>query len=95
LNITRCISIVAGPVQWQLRQLLMSDSLCAEVKADWRSAHARGTGFTREQISYKVREHSHAKVPVIIALGKQEVEKRTVHSPLGQPEQEFVGWIWR
>ena len=34
-----------------------------------------------EQISYKVREHSHAKVPVIIALGKQEVEKRTCRHP--------------
>ena len=45
-----------------------------------------------EQISYKVREHSHAKVPVIIALGKQEVEKRTVAvRRLGSQKQEFVG----
>lgn len=44
-----------------------------------------------EQISYKVREHSHAKVPVIIALGKQEVEKRTVAiRRLGSQKQEFV-----
>lgn len=44
-----------------------------------------------EQISYKVREHSHAKVPVIIALGKQEVEKRTVAiRRLGSQKQEFT-----
>ncbi len=44
-----------------------------------------------EQISYKVREHSHAKVPAIIALGKQEVEKRTVAiRRLGSQKQEFV-----
>ncbi len=44
-----------------------------------------------EQISYKVREHSHAKVPVIIALGKQEVEKRTVAiRRFGSQKQDFV-----
>ena len=31
-----------------------------------------------EKINYKVREHSLAKVPVIIALGKREVEQRQV-----------------
>mgnify|MGYP000293912652 CR=1 FL=1 len=31
-----------------------------------------------EKISYKVREHSSVKVPVIIALGKREQEDRTV-----------------
>ena len=31
-----------------------------------------------EKISYKVREHSSTKVPVIIALGKREQENRTV-----------------
>ena len=31
-----------------------------------------------EKINYKVREHSVQKVPVIIALGKREVEERTV-----------------
>ncbi len=31
-----------------------------------------------EKISYKVREHSAAKVPVIMALGKREKSDRTV-----------------
>ncbi|MCU4180472.1 threonine--tRNA ligase [Bosea sp. BH3] len=31
-----------------------------------------------EKISYKVREHSLAKVPVIIAVGKREAEEKTV-----------------
>ena len=31
-----------------------------------------------EKINYKVREHSVARVPVILALGKREVEERTV-----------------
>ncbi|MEM7711653.1 MAG: His/Gly/Thr/Pro-type tRNA ligase C-terminal domain-containing protein, partial [Pseudomonadota bacterium] len=30
------------------------------------------------KINYKVREHSLGKVPVILAIGKKEVEDRTV-----------------
>jgi histidyl-tRNA synthetase len=31
-----------------------------------------------EKINYKVREHSLAKVPVILAVGKREAEEKTV-----------------
>ena len=31
-----------------------------------------------EQISYKVREHSLQKIPFIIAVGKKEVESKSV-----------------
>jgi threonyl-tRNA synthetase len=31
-----------------------------------------------EKINYKVREHSLAKVPVILAVGKREAEETTV-----------------
>ena len=31
-----------------------------------------------EKISYKVREHSVSKVPIILAVGKKEVSERTV-----------------
>jgi len=31
-----------------------------------------------EKINYKVREHSLAKVPVILAVGKREAEERSV-----------------
>ena len=34
--------------------------------------------FRNEKISYKVREHSAAKVPVILALGQREKESQTV-----------------
>jgi threonyl-tRNA synthetase len=34
--------------------------------------------FRNEKISYKVREHSASKVPVIIALGQREKESQTV-----------------
>ena len=41
-----------------------------------------------EKISYKVREHSVAKVPVIFALGKREAEEKTVSiRRLGSQEQ--------
>ena len=36
------------------------------------------TDLRNEKINYKVREHSHAKVPVVLVLGKQEAEKETV-----------------
>ncbi|MFN7322102.1 MAG: His/Gly/Thr/Pro-type tRNA ligase C-terminal domain-containing protein, partial [Methylobacterium sp.] len=42
-----------------------------------------------EKISYKVREHSLAKVPVIFAVGKREAEEKTVTiRRLGSQAQE-------
>ncbi len=31
-----------------------------------------------EKINYKIREHSHAKVPVMFVLGRREAEEGTV-----------------
>ena len=31
-----------------------------------------------EKIGYKIREHSLAKIPIILAIGEQEVTNRTV-----------------
>jgi threonyl-tRNA synthetase len=31
-----------------------------------------------EKIGYKIREHSNAKTPVILAVGKKEAEEKTV-----------------
>ena len=36
------------------------------------------TDKRNEKISYKVREHSAAKVPVIMVIGKKEAEERTI-----------------
>jgi len=44
-----------------------------------------------EKINYKVREHSHAKVPAIFVVGNQEAEKGTVAMRrLGGKAQEFL-----
>ncbi|MBV9017109.1 MAG: threonine--tRNA ligase [Alphaproteobacteria bacterium] len=44
-----------------------------------------------EKISYKVREHSLAKVPLIFAVGRREAEKRTVSlRRLGSSAQEAL-----
>ena len=45
-----------------------------------------------EKINYKVREHSLAKVPVILVCGKREAEEGTVNiRRLGSREQELLG----
>ena len=44
-----------------------------------------------EKINYKVREHSHAKIPAILVVGQREIEDRTVAlRRLGGKEQEFL-----
>ncbi len=45
-----------------------------------------------EKINYKVREHSLAKVPVILVCGKREAEENTVNiRRLGSREQQAMG----
>lgn len=45
-----------------------------------------------EKISYKVREHSLAKVPIILAIGNREVDERTVTiRKLGEKHTKTVG----
>jgi threonyl-tRNA synthetase len=44
-----------------------------------------------DKISYKVRQHSLAKVPLILAVGQREAEQRTVSvRRLGQQQQETL-----
>jgi hypothetical protein len=46
-----------------------------------------------EKINYKVREHSVGKVPVILAVGRKEVEDGTVTvRRLGEKETQVVPW---
>jgi threonyl-tRNA synthetase len=50
-----------------------------EVVAALRAAGIRASADVRnEKINYKVREHSLAKVPAILAVGAREVAERTV-----------------
>jgi len=56
-----------------------ADDYVREVVAALRAAGIRAEADTRnEKINFKVREHSVAKVPAILAIGKKEVEDRTV-----------------
>jgi len=56
-----------------------ADDYVAEVVAALVKAGIRAGADTRnEKINYKVREHSLAKVPVILALGAREVAERSV-----------------
>jgi threonyl-tRNA synthetase len=56
-----------------------ADPFVHEVVASLRKAGVRAEADVRnEKINYKVREHSVGKVPVILAIGMQEVEGRTV-----------------
>ena len=44
-----------------------------------------------EKINYKIREHSHAKVPVIMVVGAKEAEAGTVAiRRLGGKDQEIL-----
>ncbi len=55
------------------------DAYAEEVAATLRKAGMRvETDLRNEKINYKVREHSHAKVPVIAVVGKREAEERTI-----------------
>jgi threonyl-tRNA synthetase len=46
-----------------------------------------------EKINYKVREHSLAKIPVLLVVGKKEAAERTVSiRRLGSQEQKSMAW---
>jgi len=56
-----------------------ADDYATEVVAELKRVGLRAEADLRnEKINYKVREHSLAKVPVILAAGKREVAERTV-----------------
>jgi len=56
-----------------------ADDYVQEVVAALQKAGVRAEADIRnEKINYKVREHSVGKVPVILAIGRKEVEERTV-----------------
>ncbi len=56
-----------------------SDAYALEVAGALAAAGMRAeTDLRNEKINYKVREHSLAKVPVILAVGQREAEGRTV-----------------
>ncbi|MDP3547562.1 MAG: threonine--tRNA ligase, partial [Phreatobacter sp.] len=70
-----------------------ADDYAKEVLAACRKAGLRVDADLRnEKISYKVREHSLQKVPVILAVGKKEAAERTVSiRRFGSQAQETLG----
>ena len=69
-----------------------TDDYARKVKADLEAAGLRTEQDLRnEKINYKVREHSHAKVPVIMVIGAREAEEETVAlRRLGGKQQEVL-----
>ena len=69
-----------------------ADPFVTEIVAALRKAGVRAEPDTRnEKINYKVREHSVGKVPVILAIGMQEVAARTVSvRRLGETQTETI-----
>ena len=56
-----------------------ADDYVNEISELLRSKNIRcNSDLRNEKISYKVREHSVSKVPIIVAVGKKEVSDRTV-----------------
>jgi threonyl-tRNA synthetase len=68
------------------------DAYAEEVGAALKEAGLRcEVDLRNEKINYKVREHSLAKVPVIIAVGKREAAEKTVSiRRLGSDKQESL-----
>jgi threonyl-tRNA synthetase len=69
-----------------------ADDYALEVVAAARRLGLRAEPDLRnEKISYKVREHSLAKTPIILALGKKEASERTLSiRRLGSQQQQSV-----
>jgi threonyl-tRNA synthetase len=69
-----------------------ADEYANEIVAALRAAGMRAESDLRnEKISYKVREHSVAKVPVLFAVGQREIDERTVAvRRLGSKKQEVM-----
>ena len=69
-----------------------ADDYARDVVATLRANGLRGEADLRnEKINFKVREHSLAKVPVLVVVGKKEAEGRTVAlRRLGGANQEIL-----
>ena len=69
-----------------------ADAYASEVQNALKAAGIRAEiDIRNEKISYKVREHSHAKVPTMFVVGRNEVAARSVAiRRLGGKEQEFL-----
>ena len=82
-----------APVQAMVATIISdADTYASEVLDALRKAGLRAEADLRnEKINYKVREHSLAKVPVLLVVGKREAEEKTVSvRRLGSQEQQVM-----
>jgi threonyl-tRNA synthetase len=82
-----------APVQAVVATIVSdADDYAQRVAAKLRAAGIRvDTDLRNEKINYKVREHSLAKVPALLVVGKREAEEGKVAvRRLGSDRQEFV-----
>ncbi|WP_326525829.1 threonine--tRNA ligase [Sphingomonas sp.] len=82
-----------APVQAVVATIVSdADDYARQVAARLRAAGIRvDTDLRNEKINYKVREHSLAKVPALLVVGKREAEEgRVAVRRLGSDRQEFV-----
>ncbi|MEQ8319447.1 MAG: threonine--tRNA ligase [Rhodospirillales bacterium] len=80
------VQVVVAPITNDL------DGYAKEVVAALKDAGVRCEADLRnEKINYKIREHSHAKVPSIIVVGGREAENRAIAlRTLGGKDQEIL-----
>jgi threonyl-tRNA synthetase len=82
-----------APVQGAIATITSdADDYAREVAAAFSDAGMRlSLDIRNEKINYKIREHSVTKLPLILVVGKQEAENRTVAiRRLGGKAQEIV-----
>ena len=82
-----------APVQAVVATIVSdADGYASEVVGALKAAGIRvASDLRNEKINYKVREHSLAKVPHLLVVGKREAEERTVAiRTLGEERQQFV-----
>ena len=71
------------------------DEYAIKVRDDLRKAGLRADADLRnEKINYKVREHSLAKIPVILVVGKREMDENAVNMRrLGSQDQKSMSLV--
>jgi threonyl-tRNA synthetase len=82
-----------APVQVMVTTITSEgDEYAVKVRDDLRKAGLRADADLRnEKINYKVREHSLAKVPVILVVGKREIDEQAVNMRrLGSQDQKSM-----
>lgn len=82
-----------APVQAVVATIVSeADAFATEVATKLAAAGIRvETDLRNEKINYKVREHSLAKVPLLLVVGKREAEEKTVAlRRLGSEERQLV-----